>query len=214
MRVIVIAVGGGGKSTTLQLVQRKMADVRVVNFGDYMFNLAREAYGVKDRDEMRRLLSLKDYRGLQEKAAVEIARLSGDIVIDTHTSVKSSFGYYPGLPSNIVKLLKPDAIVLLEYDPQVVMKRRGMDLEIAESEVTEVGTIRAPRLKREVEGPEEIELHQQMNRYFAVAAAHEARCYVKVINLRYPESKPFEHAVKGAEEVITLIKSLRAFQLV
>ncbi|OYT63002.1 MAG: adenylate kinase [Thermofilum sp. ex4484_15] len=210
MRVVVVAVPGAGKTTTLQLLKKIMPEVRVVNFGDFMFEKAKATYGIKDRDEMRKKLSLEEYRKLQEEAAKEISELPGDVVIDTHVAIKMATGYYPGLPSRVVKVLRPDVIVVMEFDPQLIVERRLKDVGLKKPVVTEVGTIRQPRSRRDIESPEEIELHQQMNRYFAVAAAHEVEACVKVLDFRkIPQTRPFEHAEIGAKMLADLIKAHR-----
>ncbi|RLE78384.1 MAG: adenylate kinase [Thermoprotei archaeon] len=207
MRVIVVAVPGAGKSTTLQLLKRMRPDVKIVNFGDFMFEIAKEKYGVRDRDEMRKKLSLEQYRELQLEAAKRIAEISGDVVVDTHLAIKTPKGYYPGLPTEVARLLSPDVIAVIEINPSIVLERRLKDLRLSKPVVTRVGTVRYPRAKRDVETVEEIELHQQMNRYFSVAVANETRATVKVIDLRgVVQRRPFEHAEIAARELSKLFQ--------
>lgn len=207
MKVVVVAVPGAGKSTTLQLLKQMKPDIKIINFGDFMFEIAREKYNVKDRDEMRKKLSLEEYRQLQLEAAKRIAEVKGDVVIDTHLAIKTPRGYYPGLPTEVAKLLSPDVIVVIEMDSSIVLERRLKDLRLKEPVVTKVGTIRYPRAKRDAESEEEIELHQLMNRYFSVAVANETRATVKIINLRnIVQRKPFEHAEIAARELLRLFQ--------
>jgi len=182
-------------------------DVKIVNFGDYMFEIAKEKYNIKDRDEMRKKLSLEEYRQLQLEAARRLAEVKGNVVIDTHLAIKTPRGYYPGLPTEVAKLLSPDVIVVIELNSSVVLERRLRDLRLRKPVVTEVGTIRYPRAKRDVESEEEIELHQRMNRYFSVAVANETRATVKIIDLRnVVQRKPFEHAEIAAKELFKLFQ--------
>lgn len=197
MKIVVVAVPGGGKTTIMNYVRRRKPDVVVVNFGDYMFDIARMLFGVKDRDEMRRKIPVDQYRAIQEEAARRIAELKGDILIDTHAAIKKPEGFYPGLPDYIVSLMKPDVILLFEFDPQIVLQRRMKDIR---------GEGAAIRAGRDIESVEEIEAHQQANRYFAFAAANASGCTVKIVNLRFKESKPFEHAEVGAEEIVKLME--------
>ncbi|RJS74501.1 adenylate kinase [Candidatus Bathyarchaeota archaeon] len=194
MRIVVLAVPGGGKTTIMRYVQKDMPDVKVVNFGDYMFKMARRLYGIKDRDEMRKKIPPDDYVRLQEEAAREIASIPGDVLIDTHVSIKMRGGYYPGLPDDVVKLLKPHYLVLFEFNPEVVLSRRMKD-------------IRGIRSGRDIEKPEEVEMQQQINRLFAAAAANAARAILRIVDLRFPESHPYEHAEVGAREIIKLLKT-------
>ncbi len=206
MKVIVTAVPGSGKSTTMQLAKKMNPNIIIVNYGDYMFKVAKREYGIEDRDLMRKNLSPQEYRKVQETAAKELAKLTGDVLIDTHTSIKMATGFYPGLPDNLVSLLEPDCILILEFDPKSVIERRTKDVRIGGEEVTPIGTVRKPRLKRDREAIQEVELQQEMNRYFAVAAANAARSSVKVVDLRYPQKNPFDHAKVGAEEILKILR--------
>jgi len=197
LKIVVVAVPGGGKTTIMNYVRKRKPDVIVVNFGDYMLDIARMRFGVRDRDEMRRKIPIDQYRAIQEEAARRIAELKGDILIDTHAAIKKPEGFYPGLPDYIVSLMKPDVILLFEFDPQIVLQRRMKDIR------GEGATI---RIGRDIESIEEIEAHQQANRYFAFAAANASGCTVKIVNLRFKESKPFEHAEIGAEEIVKLME--------
>lgn len=206
MKIILLAVPGAGKSSTIQLVQKEIPDVKKVIYGDYMFEVARKKHGIEDRDDMKKKLSIEEQAKLQEGAAEEIAKIPGNVIIDTHCSIKTSIGYWPGLPTNIITKLRPDAIVLLEFTPEAVAKRREKDINIEKPEVTSVGTIREPRPSRYSESAEEIELQQQLNRSFAIAAANQIGCPVKIISLRYIEKEEFDHARKAAQEIIKMIK--------
>lgn len=206
LKVILAAVPGAGKTTTLQIFSKMKPDVKIVNFGDYMMKIAREEFGIENRDDMRKKLSLEDYRFVQIKAAEEIARISGNVIIDTHLAIRMERGYYPGMPKEVVSKLKPDIIVLLEFDPKVILERRRKDLSIKGRKITEIGTI-AERREREIENEEDIELHQQMNRYFAAVAANEVQATVKIINLRrVPQTRPFEHAELGAKLLASIFE--------
>ena len=78
-----------------------------LSFGSFMFEVAEKSGLVKKRDEMR-LLGKDDQRQLQQKAAEEIARIDGNVIIDTHASVKTPKGYLAGLPEWVLDALKPD----------------------------------------------------------------------------------------------------------
>lgn len=207
MKMVLAAVPGAGKSTAMHLVQKELPEIKIVTLGDFMFDIARKDYGIHDRDMMRKKLSPKDYRVVQERAATDISKLTGDVLIDTHTSIKTSKGYYPGLPDDLVRLIQPDVIVLLEFEPEIVLNRRKGDKELIEEKITPIGTVVKPRIGREFENLEDIDNQQQLNRYFAVAAANAARCSVKIIDLRFEQQTPFEHAQIAAKELIALFKN-------
>jgi len=145
VKIVLVAVPGSGKSTTLKYVKEMLPDVTIVNYGDYMLEVARRNYGITNRDDMRKKLPVEEYRKVQELAAEEIARLSGDVIIDTHASIRVQGGFYPGLPDRIITKLRPDAIVLMEFDPKDILERRSKDVGLRD---------------READTPEEIELHQ------------------------------------------------------
>ena len=191
MKIVIVAVPGAGKTTVMKRVKELLPKVKIVNYGDVMFKVARERYGVKDRDEMRKKIPIEEYRKLQLEAAREIGRLTGNVLIDTHLTIKMHGGFYPGLPADVVAEMKPDIIFLMEFRPEDVIERRLKDLK-------------GVRTGRDVEGPEEIELQQQMNRYFAAAAASYGRCVVRIANLRYKQSRPYEHTEVAAKMIVEL----------
>lgn len=206
MRIIVAAVPGAGKTTVLQLVKKKLPNVKIVSVGDLMFEVARKKFKIKNRDEMRKKLSVEEHRYAQKAAYKKIAKMKNKIIlIDTHLSVKTPGGYFPGLSDELAKLIKLDRIILLEFNPKDIIKRRKKDAKLKKIESAEIGTIRMPR-EREIETEKEIEEHQQFNRHYAFIVANVADATVKILNLRFKEKKPFEHAKKAAEEIIKLIK--------
>lgn len=203
MRVIVTSVPGAGKSTILQIIKQRLPKVEIVSVGDIMFEIAKEKFGLNDRDEIRKTLSIRDWRYVQEQAAKKIDQMKSKfLIIDTHIALKSPHGYFPGLPDHIAKAIKPDGIIILEFNPADVLARRKKDLKLRKPEPTEIGTIRVPRTKRDIETEREIEEHQKVNREYGYIVGNVANCAVKIIDLRFKERKPFEQAYKGAEEII------------
>lgn len=194
MKVVLTAVPGAGKSTIIRKIGELRGDILTVNFGDMMFEVAKTRFGIVDRDQMRSRLSAEEYGLVQTSAAKKIAEMKGEIVVDTHCSILTSRGYYPGLPEEVLKQLEPQVIILLEYDPEEIAARRGKDRESSE------------RTGREVETGEAIELQQQMNRSFAAAYATLAQSSVKIISLREKERYAFEHAEIASKNIVELFK--------
>ena len=150
--VIVTGVPGVGKTTVLgkvvEIMKKKGEEVLVVNFGDYMFRVASEQGLVKHRDEMRHL-PLRKQLELQEMAAESIRRDAEQklsdrcfLFIDTHAVIKTSTGYWPGLPENVVKELRPDSIVLVEAAPEVILARQQRDKGRVRSDIGNVEAIK------------------------------------------------------------------------
>jgi len=194
LKIVLTAVPGAGKTTIIRRIEEAVEGIETVNFGDAMFEAAREEYGIENRDLMRNSLSPEDYRRVQASAARKIAQKVGDVIVDTHCSILTPRGYYPGLPEEVVKLLEPDVVVLIEYDPEVIAARRAKDIESSE------------RTGREIETAKRIELQQQMNRCFAAAYATLARATVRIISLREKEQYDFEHAEKASREIAELFE--------
>jgi len=206
MRIILLAVPGAGKSSTIQLVQKEIPDVKKVVYGDLMFDVARKKHGIEDRDDMKKKLSIEDQTKLQEDAAEEIAKMPGNAIVDTHGSIKTPMGYWPGLPTNIITRLNPDGIVLLEFIPEDIVERKKKDLKLKKQETTSIGTVREPRPARYMETPKEIGLQQQLNRDFATAAANQVGCPIKIVDLKFKEKEEFDHAKEAAEKIVEMFK--------
>lgn len=193
MRVIVAAVPGSGKTTIMKLIRKKLPRVKFVNVGNIIFGKAVKKLGIRDRDDMRKKMTIKQQREFQVESAQEISRMKAkDILIDTHTSIKTPQGFFPALSEVTAHLMKPDVIVLLEYRPKDIVARRRAD----------------KTRKRDDDSESSIEEHQEVNRRFAFEAAEHVEAAVKIINLRFPENKKFDHSKKAAEEIARLFKAV------
>jgi adenylate kinase len=129
-----------------------------------MFDVASGQGLVKDRDEMRKLDQAQQ-RDLQRSAAQVIARSEGNVIIDTHCTVKTPKGYLAGLPEWVLRELMPDTVILVETDEDQILKRRLSD----ETRV------------RDLEGYNDILEHQQFNRAMGAAYAMLTGCTVKIV---------------------------------
>jgi len=165
MKIVVAGIPGAGKTTVLNEAL-KIKEMEVVNYGDIMFEMAQQD-GIENRDKMRKMPQEKQ-REWQVKAAEKIAKME-NVIIDTHSTIKTPYGYMPGLPYSILKIIKPDRIVLVEAEAEEILARRKKDEEIRE---------------RDAEGVEEIETHQMMNRMAAMTYAVMAGATVKIVKNR------------------------------
>ena len=100
-KVIITGVPGVGKTTVvneaLKKLEREGVKYKSINFGTFMFEVAKSDNVVQDRDQMR-TLDRAVQKHLQKRAAQEIAKVTGNVLIDTHASVKTPKGYLAGLP--------------------------------------------------------------------------------------------------------------------
>lgn len=167
-KVIITGVPGVGKTTVINTTMEKLQEEGIVyqniNFGSFMFEVASTEGLVQDRDQMRKLDRTVQKR-LQKLAAEKIAAIDGNVIIDTHASVKTPKGYLAGLPEWVITAIMPDTIVLVETDNDQILIRRLSD----ESRV------------RDMEGARSIAEHQEMNRAFAASYAMLTGCTVKII---------------------------------
>lgn len=201
IRIIVTAVPGAGKTTILKKISERLPEVKIVNFGDLMLEEASALFGIRDRDELRKRLNFRDYRELQEKAAAKIAKMEGDLIIDTHAAVKTVYGYYPGLPSRVVEEINPDAIIFLEFRPEDILARRVKDLAKESPE---------DRRVREVESVEDVDEHQKISIEMASAAANHASSYFVVLRFLEAQKYPYQHAEEAASKIVELIERLKS----
>ncbi len=152
MRIIVAGVPGAGKTTIMEEVSRRV-NYKIVNYGDIMLQMALEKNFVKHRDEMRKL-PIELQRKLQSEAARKIGSME-KVIIDTHLTIKTPSGYFPGLPRWVLDEINPNLIVIVEAEPHEIIRRRKKDTS----------------RKRDYETSEEIEEHIQANRYAGFACS-------------------------------------------
>ena len=166
MIAIVAGIPGAGKTTVMNEVLKKR-EYKVVNYGDEIFKIAKERRLVEHRDELRKL-PYEMQREMQIEAAKRIAKL-GNAIVDTHCTIKTPFGYLPGLPYDVLSILKPSRIILIEANPEEIMERRKKDAEIR---------------VRDEESIESMEEHQLMNRIAGMSYAVLTGATLKIIKNR------------------------------
>jgi adenylate kinase len=173
MRIVVTGVPGVGKSTCMRAAS-EAKNLKIVNFGDLMFEAAKEM-GVKDRDQMRKM-PVEKQREMQRKAAEKLGKMD-DIIVDTHATIKTPRGFLPGLPAWVIQKIDPTTIFLVEASPKEIYNRRNKDVSRA----------------RDPDSEEDIKLHQEFNRMAAMSYA--ALCGATVKLITNADGK-VEHAVK------------------
>ncbi|HEC81308.1 MAG TPA: adenylate kinase [Thermoplasmatales archaeon] len=178
--IVVTGVPGVGKTTVMQKAAEGL-NIRFVTFGTVMVEIAQKLGWAKNRDEMRKL-SLKQQRELQVKTAEKVAKM-GDVIVDTHCTIKTPQGYMPGLPEWVITRLQPTTIVVVEADPEEIFNRRKNDVS----------------RERDPDTIDEIAEHQQINRAAAMAYAALSGATVKIV---FNHDNALDDAVKQAEPVL------------
>ena len=128
--IIIIGVPGVGKSTLISkavsTLQNLGTSVNSIVFGSVMFQEAKKL-GITDRDQLRKL-SISIQEKLQYMAADYICALKeSTVIVDTHLFIKTTSGYYPGLPMNLILKLNPDRLILVTARSEEILKRRKND---------------------------------------------------------------------------------------
>ncbi|MEW6749115.1 MAG: adenylate kinase [Candidatus Micrarchaeota archaeon] len=141
--IIALGVPGAGKTTVLKGLD---SGYKVVNYGDLMLEIEKKEFGIKDRDEMRKL-PIEKQKLAQKLVAEALAKMHGKVILDTHCSVATPSGFYPGIPFEFLKLWKVEALVYVTASVDELTARRQND----------------PTRKRDVDN---IALHDEMNKAF------------------------------------------------
>jgi len=127
---IVVGIPGVGKTTvitkTKDILLQSGYNTTVVVFGSVMLSEAKKT-GIVDRDQIRKL-SLAGQQNLQNLAADYICSVKEDLVIvDTHLFIRTSSGFFPGIPQNVIQKLKPRNLILITATPEEILARRAKD---------------------------------------------------------------------------------------
>ena len=143
-KVVIVGIPGVGKSTLVtkivEILNSRQKSVSVNSFGTIMFEEAQKN-GIKNRDDLRKL-SMEEQQILQKKAAEKIAKLEDDLVIiDTHTFIITNAGFYPGLPHNVLEIIKPSNFISVYARPEEVYNRRMKDTT-RQRDVVSIDTIK------------------------------------------------------------------------
>ena len=188
--IVVTGIPGTGKTTVcneaLRLAEQTRKRIQAVNYGSIMVELSRKRGNSLHRDELRRS-GLAFQRDLQAEAAKIISKktgeVNGDLIVDTHMSIKTANGYLAGLPFHVLQLLNPDIFVLVEAEPHEVLSRRFRDKTRKRDKVLE----------------DEIMEEFLFSRLMAVACAVLTGASVKMV--RNPDGKQAD----AAEEILKLL---------
>jgi len=185
-RIVAGGLPGVGKTTVVTQavdeLRKKGHDSILVPLGSFMFDEARKI-GVADRDQMRKL-PVKEQKALQSKAAQRISELKNELVfVDTHFFIKTAEGYFPGLPLDVLQILMPSQVLLVQAPVKEIMGRRLKD----------------GSRQRDPESEAEVEEELSLSREFLVVAAATTGATMTIVNNRENRSN---------EAVADLVSSL------
>lgn len=189
--VVVTGIPGSGKTTVCnelqKLAQASNKSVTVINFGTVMLEVSKKRGESLHRDELRKS-SLKFQHDVQTETAEAISKLiakaEGNIVVDTHMIVRTSEGYMPGLPQNVLQFIKPDVLVLVEAEAQEIVSRRAKDISRKRDEILEA----------------EVENELAFSRLMACAVSVLTRAPVKIVKNKSGRQ------IEAAKELMTLLE--------
>lgn len=124
--IVVMGVPGAGKTSVIQKLTEKISGWKVVTWGDIMFDIAGKQGLVKHRDEVRKL-PIETQRMIQNQVAARLAVEGKKTLLDTHCSIKTPKGYFPGIPFERLKKLKVEGLVLINAPVKDILRRRRED---------------------------------------------------------------------------------------
>ena len=130
-RVIIVGIPGVGKTTVVnrvvEMLKERSDSLCLVNYGSMMMEEATIRHGLKSRDEMRKL-PVELQRSLQVYAAERISLMESKfVIVDTHLFIVTREGFWPGMPLDVLRALKPTHLILVSASLEEIKSRRESD---------------------------------------------------------------------------------------
>ncbi len=196
--IVVLGVPGVGKTTVLnnlvKFAKEKQIRIVIKNLGDYMLREALKHGFVSNRDELR-YLKIRQQLELQLLAAKSIIQdaykeLSENdvLIIDTHAVIRTKYGYWTGIPRQLIDELKPDAFIVIEADVNEIISRQLRDKS---------------RYRADFAKPEIVSELMELTRHNAFSAALFNSSLVRIVLNREGEAE------NAAKEILEVIEGLR-----
>ena len=188
--VVVTGIPGTGKTTVCKevekIAEKRGKEVRTVNFGTVMVELAKKRGKELHRDDIRKH-SIDFQQKLQIEAAKKIMEktknVKGCLIVDTHMVVRTQEGYFAGLPHRVLQILNPEIFILIEATPEEILTRRFKDADRKRDKILE----------------EEVLEELSFSRFFAASCASLTGAPVKIV--KNPNGKQ----VEAAKEILKLL---------
>ena len=188
--ILITGVPGVGKTSIAKTIADKFK-LPLVNFGDVLFNRIKKdrKYKITAIDDIRYKLPFKDYHQLQVKSAKDISKTKHNIILTSHLSISTPTGFMPGFPKQVIEVLQPTILFIIESPSDQIRKRREQDKD---------QRIRGVKLEKL------IDFHQHLNRSLAADYSYVTGNYIfPIINMQ----GHLDDAISEIESVINeLIK--------
>ena len=187
--IVVTGVPGTGKTTVCKELKKIAGkNVKIINFGTVMVELAKKMGKDLHRDDIRKY-SVDFQSKLQIEAAKEIAsraeKFNGTLIVDTHMVIRTQEGYWAGLPYKILQILKPNMFILIEAEPEEILERRFKDAD----------------RKRDKVLKEEIVEELLFSRFFAASCASITGAPIKIVK------NPHGKQIEAAKEILNVLEA-------
>ncbi len=168
MNKIVILTGtpGAGKTSILKIVKARSKGYKVVGVGVEMLKIANERSNkLADRDAIRNLSS-EEIAKLRAKACERINKMTGNIVLDTHASVKKGDRYVMGFfVDELLRFKNLKALIYIDSKSHDIVLRRARDHS----------------REREIESVEELEQQKEINLGLLATYAAHKHCPIYIV---------------------------------
>ncbi len=139
---IVAGLSGAGKTTLLTMASK---GYKTINIGDIMENEGIRMGLVRDRDELKRLPhGTSDM--LRHRAYMKFAKITGNIILDTHTTIEKEPRLEPALPHTFINNLKIRSLIYVNAQSKEILARREKDRKFRPREVQDASSFDLQRM--------------------------------------------------------------------
>ncbi|MCD4739690.1 adenylate kinase [archaeon] len=141
MIYLLTGISGVGKTT---VIKNCKAEFTHINFGDMVLGIAKEMELAENRDDLKSI-DAETTRKIQRKVVARLKQMPGKVLLDTHLTIESHYGFFPGIPHWMAEELNFKNIILIEAPIEEVQKRRNKDTSIRTREQNTLEEIKTQR---------------------------------------------------------------------